>query len=429
MRSLTTTFFIISFFLCAPFALRATDAAPSNDPNDYEGSDSERIALAVQAAPHRGGVVRIPPRKPDAISDRTYWLLDTAILLPSDTTLILEDCDLKLSDACRDNFIRTANCGLGIEKVEPIQNVHIVGIGSPTLIGADHPRATGDGAKGLGVRSYGTDAGKEGESQTGDWRNIGVLLANVKNFSIENVTIRQAHCWSVSLEKCSFGRVRNITFDSTETREIDGQEVKVLNVDGLDLRKGCHDISVENIFGRTGDDVVALTAIRDVDKVGGVLGSTEVSDFSCEDDNDVYNVSVRNVVGHAAGGHQIVRVLNASGIKIYRVTIDGVIDTSPEGVVDRATIRIGDSNPAWGGVTPLGDTNGLIVTNVQSQSRHAVLIAGSLTNSIISNVVNYNPEVSGVSFESGVENVKNVTIKNFVNATAPKSEKIDANGK
>lgn len=390
-------------------------AENANDPNFYTGTDSERIAQALDAAADNGGIVRIPPRAADDVSDRNYWLLDEAILLRGNTTLLLENCTLKLSDLCRDNFIRSANSGVGIAKVEPIENVHIIGVGNVTLVGADHPRATGDSAKQLGVRTYGTDAGKEGESQRGDWRNIGVLLANVCNFSIENISIVGAHAWSMSLEKCSFGQVRNIRFESLEHRTIDGEPATVLNVDGLNLRKGCHDIVIENIRGTTGDDLVALTAIRANDKLGGILESTEVSDFSSEENLDIYNVSIRNVVGYSAGGHQIIRLLNASGIKIYRITIDGVIDTSPEGVVDRATIRIGDANPAWGGVTPLGDTYGIMITNIQSQSREAALIAGSLVDSSITNVINYHPDVKGVGFESGEENVKNVRIDPFVN--------------
>ena len=117
---------------------------------------------------------------------REVWLLDSAILVRSNTTLELDNCRIKLSDRCRDNLIRSANCGLGITDIRPLQNIHIRGIGTVVLEGADHPRATGDSGKTLGQRTYGTDAGKDGESQTGDWRNIGILLAFVENFSIQN---------------------------------------------------------------------------------------------------------------------------------------------------------------------------------------------------------------------------------------------------
>lgn len=403
-----------------PDAESPTEASPADrewgcSPDRFGGSDSARIAQAITESRDRGGVVRIGPRRPDSESARTYWLLDEAILLPGDTTLYLDDCTLKLSDACRDNFIRTANAGIGIEKIAPIRNVHIIGSGRVELLGADHPRATGDSAKTLGERSYGTDAGKPEESQTGDWRNIGILLAGVENFSIQNLTLRQTHCWGVSVEKSSYGVIRNLTFDSSENRLIDGQTVKTLNQDGLDLRKGCHDVVVENIRGVTGDDLVALTAIRADAKPGGTLTTTEVAETDPAAMNDIYNITVKNVVGYAAGGHQIVRLLNASGMKIHHVVLDTVIDASPPDVTDRATVRIGDSNPAWGGVTPLGDTYGIIITRVQSKASHAVLIAGSLADSIISDVINYNPQVDGVTFDSGKENVRNVIIERVIN--------------
>lgn len=415
---------LLQTVVVAVFSAILTGAAlggerPANDPNAYSGSDSERIARAVAASAEFGGLVRVPARVPDAEADRDFWLLDSAILLPGDTTLSLENCVLKLSDACRDNFIRSANCGVGIEKVKPTKNIRIVGVGRVELIGADRPRATGDSAKRLGERTFGTDAGKEGESQNGDWRNIGVLLAAVDGFTIENITIKEAHCWAISLERCSNGRVADVNFFSSENRTIDGKAVKTLNQDGLDLRKGCKNIHIENISGQTGDDLIALTAISNKPKVGGQLNSTEVSDWDATQNGDIFNVSIRGVVGYSAGGHQIVRLLNASGLKIYNVSLDGVVDSSPEGGVrDRATVRIGDANPAWGGVTPLGDTTRIAVRNVVSRSNAAVLIAGSLTDSVVMNVVNRNPARSAIVYESGRENVRNVVFLNCVDAPA-----------
>lgn len=161
--------------------------------------------------------------------------------------------------------------------------------------------------------------------------------------------------------------------------------------------------------------MVALTAIGTKAQDGGSFDSTEVSEFEPSADNDIRDVVIRDVIGYSVGGHQIVRFLNASGIKMYRITLDSLTDTSPTSGLDRATIRIGDANPAWGGVTPVGDTFGFVIRNVHSSSQHAVLIAGSLTDSIIENVVNYNPAISGVTFESGKENVRNVVVEDFIN--------------
>lgn len=72
--------------------------------NDYiAGCDSETIERAI-AAKGQDGIILLPPRKSDKEPERDYWLLDRAILLPENTTVILQNCKLKLSDRCRDNF-------------------------------------------------------------------------------------------------------------------------------------------------------------------------------------------------------------------------------------------------------------------------------------------------------------------------------------
>ncbi|MBO7722766.1 MAG: hypothetical protein J6S27_03190, partial [Thermoguttaceae bacterium] len=94
--------------------------------------------------------------------------------------------------------------------------------------------------------------------------------------------------------------------------------------------------------------------------------------------------------------------------------LDTVIDTSPADVTDRATVRIGDSG--YGGPAPLGDTSGLIITNVQTKSSEGVVVHGPLTDSIIANVINYNPDISGVLFPRGEESVRNVQVINVISA-------------
>ncbi|MDO4425469.1 MAG: glycosyl hydrolase family 28 protein, partial [Planctomycetia bacterium] len=203
---------------------------------------------------------------------------------------------------CRDNFIRSANCGIGISGIEPISNVHVLGVGRAELIGADDPRATGDSAKVLGERTYGTDAGREGESQRGDWRNIGVLFAWVNHFSVRNITIRDAHAWAMSFERCAFGKITDITFDASEKRLTDknGKSFPLLNQDGLDIRQGCHDIVIDTIQGGTGDDTVALTAIRSPIREDGLLEKTEVSGPRTDGrENDIWNITIRNIVSHS----------------------------------------------------------------------------------------------------------------------------------
>jgi len=387
-------------------------------PNAFEGTDVERINQAIRAGSARGVRVVIPRQNKARGGTRDTWLLDSAILVEDGTTLILDNCHIKLSDRCRDNMIRSGNCGLGITVIRPMRHVHITGVGNVVLKGADHPRATGDSAKTLGKRTFGTDAGVEGESQTGDWRNIGILLASVEHFSIEGLAIRDSHCWAISLERCAFGRVRDVHFESAGFKVIDGVRQTILNQDGLDLRQGCHDISIERITGSTGDDLVALTNIHHASAVAGSDRSTMVSAASRREGglDDIRNIFLKQISGHSRGGHHVVRFLNAGGLRLYNIVLDGLIDTSPPGRPCMATLKIGDANPAWGGVTPLGDTNRLLLSNITGTSRHTILIAGSLTDSCISNVVRYAATGEPITYASGRRFVRNVQCTNVMRA-------------
>jgi len=384
-------------------------------PNDFSGSDVERINQALQAAAGTGRLVVIPRRNQSADGERDLWLLDSAILVPGDTTLVLDHCHLKLSDRCRDNMIRSANCGLGVAKIEPLRGIHITGVGNVVLEGADHPRATGDAAKVLGERTFGTDAGVDGESQHGDWRNIGILLAFVEDFSLQNLTVKDSHCWAVSLERCAYGTLRDLAFASTGHKPIDGVEQTILNQDGIDLRMGCHDILIENTTGYSGDDLIALTAIPNPAGVAGAVRSTMVSASRDRGggQDDIRHVTIRDVRGYCAGGHHIVRFLNTGGVHMYDLVLDGLTDTSPPGHRGRAALKIGDSN--YGdGVAPLGQTRRFIVRNIISRAEHTILIGGSLCDSIISEVICHGAGNTPVTMAAGPEFVRDVTFANII---------------
>jgi len=382
-------------------------------PNEFNGSDIERINQAVQKAHELGCNVRIPRINLVNGERRDLWLIDSAILLPGDTVLELDSCRIKLSDRCRDNFIRSANCGIGFEKIEPIENITIRGIGHVVLEGADHPRATGDAAKKLGSRTYGTDAGKEGESQTGDWRNIGILMAYVEHFRIENLTMIDSHAWAISLERCAHGVLRDLHFESDGFKEIEGKRETILNQDGVDLRMGCHDILIDNITGSTGDDLIALTAIARTEDTNGNLDSTMVSSAVDRGNglDEIRNVMIRNVRGYCRGGHHIVRFLNTSGVKMHDIMLDGLIDTSPDTMRCKAAVKIGDKNYGTG-VAPLGTTYRIFVSNVTSRAQHTILIGGSLADSVLTNIIRHGSPGEVVTILPGKDFIQNLTISN-----------------
>lgn len=412
--------------------------------NDFFGkTDSDIINSAIENR-DSDGIVIIGPKS----SERNYWLLDNAILLPSNTTVILQNCKLKLSDQCRDNFFRSANCGLGIEENEPVFNIHIKGEGNAELEGADHPRATGDESKILKKPcpftvedickyadwvederrtpeqitfadrhnfSYGTDAGKDGESQKGDWRGIGILFVRVSNFSISGITVRESHGWAISLEDCSHGYLEKIRFDARMNKMIDGMLQNMENQDGIDLRNGCHDITISDITGETGDDVVALTAIADKKyRPGGILGNTHVmhNDWTRRDP-DIYNITIRNIRAYSSLCY-IVRLLPCECC-IRNVVIDGVIDTSPEDVTC-GCIFLGEKDASYGRNLPESLRN-ITISNIiyNNTKKAAIRIDGYLQDSTITNVIATRTKHPAISVlrEGGL---KNVMINNVVHS-------------
>jgi len=407
--------------------------------NDFlKQNDNETLDAAI-AARGADGIVVIPPRK--SADGRDWWLLDRAILLPANTTVILQNCKIKLSDQCRDNFFRSANCGIGIEDIQPLSNIHIRGEGCAVLEGADHPRATGDGGKILknpcpftvedickyadwvpaerktpeGITfadrhdcSYGTDAGKEGERQKGDWRGIGILFAMVDHFSIRGITVRESHGWAISLEACAFGMLEQIEFDARMNKVIDGMLQNMENQDGIDLRNGCHDITIQDITGETGDDVVALTAIatRRRELKSGTTESTHImhNDWSRRDP-DIYNVTIRNIRAYSSLCY-LVRLLPCE-CQIRNVVIDGVIDTSPEGVVCGG-IFLGEKDAVYGRNLPESLKNITISNVIYNNVKKAIRVDGYLQDSTITNVVATRTKFPVVSYlrEGSLQNVK-----------------------
>lgn len=107
--------------------------------NDYRGlTDSEIIENAL-AALDTDRTLLIPPRAQENEPERDWWLIDRAILLDSDTTVVMRNSKIKLSDSARDNFFRSANCGFGFDDNELFTNIHIRGEGLCVLEGAIIP--------------------------------------------------------------------------------------------------------------------------------------------------------------------------------------------------------------------------------------------------------------------------------------------------
>lgn len=331
-------------------------------PNDFEGDDSSRIEAAIKKACETGErSVEIP--RMNKVRKDAVWLIDRAILLPDDFTLVLRDCLVRLAPDVKDNIIRNAGAQNG--KLAPNKNISIVGVGNPVLSG------------GLKCH-YGARSGDKN-----GWRTIGILLVSVKGFKIENLTLQNTQAWGISVESgSSDGRISNITFD-------DKNDMR--NQDGVDIRKGCHDIVIENIFGRVGDDAVALTGYRtppvpEDKRVFGGDGMQYGGRWETGAD-DIYNITIKNVQAKCLGGHGIVRLLNQDGVNMYNIIVRDIVDTATGNEPRaQATIRIGDIRFYKQRRSQMGEMRNILVDGVMAKGKVAVWIKGPLCDSAIRNV-------------------------------------------
>ena len=292
-------------------------------PNQFKGSDIQRIQSAVNAAKGTTNQVVIPSGN---YNGTNIWLIDSAILIPDNMTVILDNATIQLSDSCRDNMFRSDNVGIGINDPVWNHNISIIGIGNVTLKGAANPRATGDSGKALGKRSYGSDAGKEGRKQTGDWRNIMILMAYVDGFTLKNVNIENSHAWAASFERTINADISNIRFYNPGEIDVNGKKVVTLNKDGIDLRHGCKNFRIDNISGLTSDDFIALSilGLGSPNQESGNLNSTMVTSTKWRGpEDDTEQIFISNITCQAYTRAVAIRANDSASIK--NVYIDGII--------------------------------------------------------------------------------------------------------
>lgn len=346
------------------FAVGAVAGAKTGVEETSYGADSDTIDAKISAACAVGGSRTVTlGRNPDRTDGA--WMITRAILLPDDFTLVLDGCRVELAPGTRDNIIRNAGA-VGYMRVTPNRNIKVIGKGDAVLCGgrSNHyaPATSGD---------------------RNGWPAMGILFCAVTDYELAGFTMEETQCWGISQENgCANGWVHDIRFADSN---------KMRNQDGVDIRKGCHDILVENISGVCGDDVVALTALRRAAGTRRRSGnaSGQIGGNYPGPDDDVYNVTVRNIKARCSGGHGIVRLLVQDGIKMHHVTVSNVVDTTDVSKGEprcQAAIRIGDVNYWSIRRNDLGEMHHVTVRDVASAGRVAVWIKGPLCDSSVTGI-------------------------------------------
>lgn len=342
-------------------------------------SDSDKIDAMISKACSDGSRTVTISKNPD--SENGVWWLDRAILLPSDFKLIIDDCRIQLKKGVQDNLIR--NKGAVEGNIVPDKNIIVSGKGTAVLCGGTEnhyaPNRSGD---------------------VNGWRTIGILFCAVTGFTIEDITLEETQAWGISIENgCSKGRVSRINFNDSN---------KMRNQDGVDIRKGCHDILIEDITGVAGDDVVALTGLRrkpDSVRYRGRKGM-QIGGSFVTDNDDIHDITIRNIKAWCSGGHGIVRLLCQDGIQMYNITLENLIDTTPKGKPGAmAALRIGDTSYWSIKRCEMGDMRNIKVKGVKSRAKTAVMIKGILADSVIEDVTAI-PGTTLYTIHAPVSNVK-----------------------
>ena len=303
------------------------------------------------------------------------WEIDSAVRIPSNFTLILEDCHLCMADGSFSNMFvnKHHDTEVGRTLAGRDSNISVIGRG----------RAILDGGKYNGLSEK--NASKDGMPPI--WKNNLLLFTNVEGFKVSDISCRNQRWWALNFVYCAHGYLGNIDFCANDTafdengNEYHGlirskySEVLVKNADGIDLRQGCHDIVIENITGFTEDDSIALT---------GLNGRVEKAFSVPELPSDICNVEIRNI--RTAAFCTNVRLLNQGDIKLHDILIDGVYDMGPEcPYMDegRYAVRVGDVHMYGTRHATEDETYNITIRNVRGAQTHVIALAGAMKNLVM----------------------------------------------
>ena len=338
MKALRRVIFMMIFVMlvACTCAFNAEAATPRDDSAYIQN-------LIDTATPGQGGVktVTIPSVNPNDPYGGSVYQISNAIEIPSNTTVKIDNCTIRLNDGVLCNIFISKGCyNSSMSASQELTDISIIGIGNAVLDGGVHngiTEKTATAPNGFSTVRY----------------NTSVFFRNVNGFKVSGITVKEPRYWGMTYIYCRNGEISDITFDCSNDAP---------NQDGIDLRLGCNNIDIFNISGAAGDDVVALTTLNIAsDTWFNVQGKN----------NDISDVSISDVKATSLGGHGIVRLLCHHGNKVYNIDIKNIEDIGTNHV--QGVLRIGDINYAGSG-TPMqyGDIHSITVDGVISNGRMAI---------------------------------------------------------
>lgn len=385
-----------------------------NDIGTFGNSDSESIQKAVDIASSSGCNKVVIPRC-NTRTGSEKWVIDKTILLPDNMTVVLDNCLLQLADDAACNVFSNSNIYTELGKtLEGEQtDINIIGEGNAVIDGGNY--------NGLSERN----SLKDGRPHIS--RNTPILFVNVNRFRISNFRVINQRWWGMTYIFCRNGKISDIDFKADLSRVDENGvhypdqlpenygEIYIKNADGVDLRVGCNNITIENITGFTEDDTVALTALTGKNFESKLLVEGK--------DTDIHDVAIRNIKADCYCC-ATVRLLNSDGNKLYNVIIDGVEDISEH--PSHTTIRLNDN--AYTNIRPVehGEMSNIIVSNVISRGAVGVAFSSTLKDALISNLIMHGPNCINAVRNNHTGKFENILIDKIIVDT-PNEEKTAVN--
>ncbi len=309
------------------------------------------------------------------IFDGKDYFIDRAILISSNTKVVIDNCTIKQNDYVFDNVFRGDNLLInGIDPygapvdVTPIHNIKIIGKGNAKVIGTDKPQT--------GYHPF----FKEYQTMTGDfwgWRTHMFSFSYGKDIEISDLALRQTMCWAITFDNCQQCHVHDIDIRSN-----------VKNGDGIDFRSGCNHCVVENITGFTSDDTVACTALSrgKVERpLSKYLSVSEPYNSSHENINtSIHHIKIKNIL--TGGYHHGVICLSAHGNQVHDIEISNIKETG-EGERE-ATVKV---YTGYGDGYNAGDIHDIKICDVTSEkAKYALMVNCETENLTAENIMQNN---------------------------------------
>ena len=351
------------------------DYVTPNDAGIMADTDSHSINRAVRAAIERDVRCVVIPRI-NARTGRAQWDVDEAIILSSNIEIVLDNCYIRQTDGSMDNVFRNFDDNAVRSTLEDEQqNIVIRGIGNAIIDGGKH--------NGLTQKNSMKDGMPHVE------KNNVIRLHNLRGFRLSDFTILNQRWWAINLHYVEEGYIGGLKIKCDNGAH---------NQDGIDLRLGCNNIIIENLFGQSGDDFIALT---------GFYGNRASQKYAVAGKSiDIHDIIIKNIVATSAEC-TLVALRNQDGVKIYNVTVDTLYDAISSEEINNehpnyvfnfdnnaykspkcpyAVMRIGQDGWINKQACRMGDVRAIHVTNVHARTNAAILLNEKIEDSYFGNI-------------------------------------------